>query len=296
MMLIRGVGLLFCHCSHAVMVFTSGTASAAETITYTYDSLGRLAATAKSGGARSGETTSTAYDPAGNRVGHAVNATAPTPSTGSSFTISGGTNVNEGNSVFLSVNRTGGISSSASVDYSTANGSAVASSDYGASSGTLTFAPFETAKLFFVSTVADTVEEPAENFTVVLSNPSSGSSIGTGSTTININASNGPPPPNNPPSAVLASVSVGVCLATTKMITASDPDGDYPITVVSGNGPGKFAEVSPGGGLELLISGFAVGSGPINYIIQDSRGAQATGTINVTVLSGSGCQRISGGN
>lgn len=52
----------------------AGAAEAGETVTYSYDALGRLTATSTTGGANNGVATGIAYDPAGNR---------------SSFTISG---------------------------------------------------------------------------------------------------------------------------------------------------------------------------------------------------------------
>jgi hypothetical protein len=43
-------------------------AQAAETVSYTYDALGRLTATTTSGGPNAGMATGTGYDPAGNRA------------------------------------------------------------------------------------------------------------------------------------------------------------------------------------------------------------------------------------
>lgn len=45
---------------------------AAETVSYTYDALGRLTTTTTSGCPASGITTGTAYDPAGNRTTYTV--------------------------------------------------------------------------------------------------------------------------------------------------------------------------------------------------------------------------------
>jgi hypothetical protein len=58
-----------------------------------------------------------------------------------------------------------------SVKFATANGSATAPADYGASSGTLTFAPGEDAKTITVPIVDDTISEDDENFFVDLSDP-----------------------------------------------------------------------------------------------------------------------------
>ena len=58
-----------------------------------------------------------------------------------------------------------------SVDYATADGTATAGSDYTAVSGTLTFAPGETAKTVSVAILDDAVDEGKETFKLKLSNP-----------------------------------------------------------------------------------------------------------------------------
>ena len=64
-----------------------------------------------------------------------------------------------------------------SVAYVTQNGTALAGSDYIATSGTLTFAVGETAKSVTVQIIGDTVREPDETFYLVLSNPSASAEI-----------------------------------------------------------------------------------------------------------------------
>jgi len=59
---------------------------------------------------------------------------------------------------------------SASVDFATTNGSAVAGSDYVATNGTLNFAPGETNKTITVTLTPDPDPEPDEDFFVQLSN------------------------------------------------------------------------------------------------------------------------------
>jgi hypothetical protein len=71
------------------------------------------------------------------------------------------------------------------VDWATADGTAVAGSDYASGSGTASFAPGETAKQISVDVVGDDLEEADETFTVTLSNPS-GTTIGTGTGTATI--------------------------------------------------------------------------------------------------------------
>ena len=66
------------------------------------------------------------------------------------------------------------------VDFSTADISATAGSDYDTASGTLTFAPGETSKVITVRVNGDNIDELDELYSVNLSNPSGGS-IGAGS-------------------------------------------------------------------------------------------------------------------
>jgi chitinase len=63
-------------------------------------------------------------------------------------------------------------SSSVTVHYATANGTAKTPSDYQARSGTLTIAAGATSANIAVPIVGDTVREPNETFTMVLSSPS----------------------------------------------------------------------------------------------------------------------------
>jgi Zn-dependent metalloprotease len=73
--------------------------------------------------------------------------------------------------VNLTVTRTGGTASAASVNYATANGTASDRSDYLAAAGTLNFAAGETSKTVSVFIVDDRLGESSETFTVSLSNP-----------------------------------------------------------------------------------------------------------------------------
>jgi aryl-phospho-beta-D-glucosidase BglC (GH1 family) len=68
------------------------------------------------------------------------------------------------------------------VEYRTANGTALAGSDYEATTGTLTFAPGETAKQIHVDVIGDTVAEADERFTVTLLTPT-GATIADGEAT-----------------------------------------------------------------------------------------------------------------
>ena len=64
--------------------------------------------------------------------------------------------------------------STVTVDYATADGTATAGEDYETASGTLSFAPGETAKTVSVPVLDDAHDEGGETFTLTLSNPSGG--------------------------------------------------------------------------------------------------------------------------
>lgn len=99
-----------------------------------------------------------------------------------SFSIAG-TSASETNADHPSVFTVSLSSASASqttVAYTTTDGSAtVANNDYVATSGTLTFAAGVTTAFITVTVKGDTNIEPDETFSVVLSNPSSGTTLGT---------------------------------------------------------------------------------------------------------------------
>jgi Calx-beta domain len=77
----------------------------------------------------------------------------------------------------FSVLLTNASGSSVSVDYATADGSAIAGSDYTATSGTLTFNPGQTSKTVPVTIANDALAEDDETFTLTLSNATGGIAI-----------------------------------------------------------------------------------------------------------------------
>jgi hypothetical protein len=93
-----------------------------------------------------------------------------------SFVISDASTTEGGNLVFT-VTKSGSTSSSFTVNYATANGSAIAGSDYTATSGTLTFGPADSSLTITVPTINDSVAEATENMTVNLSGASGGATI-----------------------------------------------------------------------------------------------------------------------
>ncbi|UPT71325.1 MAG: T9SS type A sorting domain-containing protein [Flavobacterium sp. JAD_PAG50586_2] len=72
----------------------------------------------------------------------------------------------------FAVNRSGGSTGTVSVDYATSNGTAIAGTDYNATSGTLTWADGDmTPKMISITTLADFIQDNAETINITLSNP-----------------------------------------------------------------------------------------------------------------------------
>ncbi|WP_445452553.1 T9SS type A sorting domain-containing protein [Flavobacterium sp. 25HG05S-40] len=72
----------------------------------------------------------------------------------------------------FAVNRSGGSTGTVSVDYATSNGTAIAGTDYNATSGTLTWADGDMApKMISITTLPDFIQDNAETINITLSNP-----------------------------------------------------------------------------------------------------------------------------
>lgn len=74
-------------------------------------------------------------------------------------------------SVRLQVHRAAGTTGTATVDYATNDGTALAGNDYAPVSGTLTFAAGETVKTIDVPILNDALSEDLQSFTIALSDP-----------------------------------------------------------------------------------------------------------------------------
>ncbi|MGE4064455.1 MAG: Calx-beta domain-containing protein [Rhodospirillaceae bacterium] len=133
--------------------------------------------------------------------------------------------VGEGETASIIVTRAGDLNGEVSVDFRTFTGSAGAG-DFTAESGRLTFAPGETSRTISVATRTDSVVEPAESFTVVLSNPIGGT-IAAGTATVDILADVPFPTINVSGSAVgdsetgNAEVLVSLSVPSTRTVTVS---------------------------------------------------------------------------
>ncbi len=97
------------------------------------------------------------------------------------------TSVTEGDTTNVTASFTVTLSAASgrtvTANYATANGTALAGSDYTAASGVVTFAPGTTSQTVNVTVLPDRIHEPTETYTVALSSPSNatlGTATGTG--------------------------------------------------------------------------------------------------------------------
>ena len=181
----------------ALALQSSPTAAQQSTETYVYDALGRLIKVEVAGGQNEDEVHSLCYDPAGNRTAYearsdgqsAACVTAGEPGSGGgtpppppppSFSAANAGSVIEGGVLVFTVAKSGGTSTSFSVNYAAAGGTATAGSDFVATSGTLTFAANESAKQVSVTTIDDALSEMSETVVVTLSGATGGATIGIG--------------------------------------------------------------------------------------------------------------------
>ncbi len=103
----------------------------------------------------------------------------------------------------IDVRGLGNIADAVSVNYATSNGTAMAGSDYTATSGTLTFMPGDPiSKSFTIPIIDNALNEPDETVNLTLSNPTGGSMLGVPNTAILTIIDNDPDPNPQPTIAV----------------------------------------------------------------------------------------------
>jgi uncharacterized repeat protein (TIGR01451 family) len=86
--------------------------------------------------------------------------------------------------VTITVRRLIGTTNTVTVNFATANGSALANTHYRATNGTLSFAPGETIKTFEIAVFDDTIINANRTLGIALSSPTGGASLGTPNTAI----------------------------------------------------------------------------------------------------------------
>ncbi|MBD3670057.1 MAG: hypothetical protein HUJ29_04715, partial [Gammaproteobacteria bacterium] len=136
----------------------------------------------------------------------------------------------DGSSVTITVNRSGGSSGAVSVDYATTDDTATAGNDYVAASGTLNWSDGDAASKSFTITISDdSVYEGDEGFNVSLSNVTGGASLGASSATVTItedDVANQAPAAPTLISVADGSIDVDGSSVTLEWNAVNDPDGD----------------------------------------------------------------------
>jgi len=296
----RAGGFLFV-VSFTALAMSSAGLRAGETVVYTYDELGRLVKTTQSGTVNDGVETDVAYDPAGNRTDYDVSNSGGTADPNDTGATSGGiagsggggetppsfavsdASATEGGSLTFTITKTGTVTNSYSVNYATADDTALAVGDYTAVSGTLTFTGAETSKMMTVATINDAASEPSEVFKFDLSAPTGGATItdsqGDGTITDDDGSS------NNPPVTQGDFLTMNVCAITSINVTGNDtdPEGNYPLALVSENH--NLATIVSSNAIRFNAPPFP-GNHVVTYVVADSLGATSTGVLNVTVSGG----------
>lgn len=102
------------------------------------------------------------------------------------FSASNNTASESSGSATLTVTRNGNTGTAISVDYTTADNTATAGSDYTTTSGTLNFAPWEASKTITVPVADDAAADGGESFKVTLSSPQNATLGGVSVTTVTI--------------------------------------------------------------------------------------------------------------
>ena len=149
-----------------------------ETVTNSYDARGRVVKVSRSGTVNNGVAACYAYDKADNRANVTVALSGGcSPPSVPTFIVSDVT-ATEGGSLTFTVTRIGAAAGTLSLSFATADGTAVAGTDYSANSGSLSFAPVESSKTVTVTTTNDTQIESPETLYLNLSNVSAGGVIG----------------------------------------------------------------------------------------------------------------------
>ncbi|MEO0836137.1 MAG: Calx-beta domain-containing protein, partial [Cyanobacteria bacterium J06642_3] len=133
--------------------------------------------------------------------------------------------VNEADgTVDVVVTRTQGSDGVVSVDYSSANGTAIAGNDYQGQSGTLTFADGETSKIVSIPILEDNLVEGSENFSVSINNATGGATLSTvTSAQVNIQDND-------------SEINPGFISLATNTYQVNETDGTVDITIVRTEG------------------------------------------------------------
>jgi hypothetical protein len=173
---------------------------------------------------------------------------------------------------------------SITVKYATANGTAVAGTDFKAASGTLTFAPGTLSETIPITINPDTTAKANLTFQVVLSS-ASGADIATGSGVGTIIDSIGLPPVPPVAANVTTETLEGTAATVNVLSDATDSSG-YALTLASYTQPGHGAVTENSGDMLVYTpaAGF-LGADSFTYTVSDGHGETATATVAISVIA-----------
>lgn len=180
-------------------------------------------------------------DPTPSPVGVSINDVSVTEPSGGTATAR------------FTVTLSGASTGAIVVNYTTADGNAVAGSDYAAASGALTFSPGETSKTIDVAVLADSLTEGVESFSVTLSVASGNAAISDrfGAATVIDTPPGGTPPPPGTPDAIAFG---GKTKATYLGV-------DNRVVTLTLKGPGQGQVIPLGNGVvQVQLTGTSAGS------------------------------------
>src|SRR6185295_10912984 len=169
----------------------------------------------------------------------------------------------EGGVATVQVNRVNGSTGTASVSYSTSNGTAIAGQDFTHAFGTLTFLNGETSKTFNISIINDAVNDPNETINLTLSNPTGGATLGNPSAAYVMILDNDDatptPTPTPAPTPPIYRTSTNVALASNggQAFASSTINSSYPVSaIINGDVKGTGWGAGTGGWHDATASTF----------------------------------------
>lgn len=175
------------------LVFADGATSKTLTVSIVDDSVAEgpetinFALTNPTGGATLDTPSTAVITITDNETGGSSSSTAAASSNSSGpgtieYAATGYAVAENGGTLTVTVSRTGGSAGSVSATYATQNGTAVSGTEYTATTGTVSFAAGETSKTFTVPIINNSSIEGAKKFTLTLSAPTGGATLGAAAT------------------------------------------------------------------------------------------------------------------
>ncbi|HEX8151439.1 MAG TPA: Calx-beta domain-containing protein [Pyrinomonadaceae bacterium] len=204
------------------------------------------------------------------------------------FQISGGPNfsIDEGGvKATFTITRTGSTAGGVTVNYSTANGTATAGSDYTAVSNPITFAEGETSKTFDVSITNDSLDEPDETVIVSLT-PGFGASPGSASSVILKIKDDDAPPTFQFAHSFYDRYESGDTDIIKITVTRDGGTNPASVSYATSNGTATAADYTPASGTLDFAANEVVKTFDIN--VKNDTLDEPDETVNLTLSAGSG--------